>query len=591
MPVTKREIEQAYMEYKDKYGGIKEDYFALLYLSKEFKCKPDDIAHQVAFGGNDYGIDAFHVDRERKNLYLYQFKWSENHNLFKESLLRLCKDGMERIFGNPYQDQMQNQLLLQLKSTLVENQSIIERVIIHFVFDGDPEDAEKSEKLDSLREDLESKKFLIDQHFGNIRNVPLVFQFISNKSKARSSSSHIRDTHKYSVEFASPITRTTSTGEQLLIGLIKLVDLQKMYKDMGMRLFEKNIRAGLSSENPPNRSIRQSLSRIVLQNTDPHDYFVFNHNGVTISAENVEFNDGHCIFTEPRILNGAQTITSIDKFLIDNENNHVLKENNDILQSIEVMAKVVLAKNSNFIINVTICNNRQNPVEPWNLRASDHIQLDFADKFRNDLGIYYERQEKAFDALTDDDLDEMGIDQYRAIEIKRLAQTLLATQGELDKLSRLREVFENESIYFNTFKNRYISSDARKILLAYKIQFRINRIIRQINDMGPNRYFYVGRCRNLIWSLMIQSILNDSNVERICDQFGVNLGIEGEFNELLKDNASRRIRPILSDVINDDERYMQMIEDEKYSFLRSKTLYQRCMAVAEDKWGWRKKDI
>jgi len=442
-----------------------------------------------------------------------------------------------------------------------------------------------------LREDLESKKYLIDQYFGNERKVTLLFQYISNKSKARSSSSHVKTTHKYTVQFASPIVRTTTTGEQLMIGLIKLIDLRKMYKDMGMRLFEKNIRAGLSSENSPNRSIRQSLTRIVLQNADPHDYFVFNHNGVTISAENVEFMDGCCIFTEPRILNGAQTITSIDKFIVDNESNHLLVEKSDVLESIEVLAKVVLSKDSNFIVNVTICNNRQNPVEPWNLRASDIIQLDFADKFREELGIYYERQENAFDAMTDDDLEEMGIDQYRAIEIKRLAQTFLVTQGEIDKVSRLREVFENETIYYNTFKNRYITADAKIILLAYKMQFRLNRVLRQIYEMGTNKYFYIGRCKNLIWSLLIQSILNDSNVERICDQFGNNLGIEGEFNELLKDNASRRIRPIISDVINDDARYMQLIEEEKYSFLRSKSLYQRCMAVAEDRWGWKKKDF
>ena len=57
------------------------------------------MANQVAFGNHDYGLDGFYLDREAKNLFLYQFKWSENHNLFKESLDRLAKDGMNRIFG------------------------------------------------------------------------------------------------------------------------------------------------------------------------------------------------------------------------------------------------------------------------------------------------------------------------------------------------------------------------------------------------------------------------------------------------------------------------------------------------------------
>ena len=37
----------------------------------------DQLIHQVAFGNRDYGIDTYYIDREAKNLYLYQFKWSE----------------------------------------------------------------------------------------------------------------------------------------------------------------------------------------------------------------------------------------------------------------------------------------------------------------------------------------------------------------------------------------------------------------------------------------------------------------------------------------------------------------------------------
>jgi hypothetical protein len=73
---------------------------------------------------------------------------------------------MERIFGASDQDQHLNQLLQQIKSCLVENEAVIERVLIHFVFNGDPAEAERSQVLDKLREDLENKKYLIDQRFG-----------------------------------------------------------------------------------------------------------------------------------------------------------------------------------------------------------------------------------------------------------------------------------------------------------------------------------------------------------------------------------------------------------------------------------------
>src|SRR4030043_2176325 len=162
----KQELEQFYSDYKDRYGGKKEDYFALLYLTNKFKCSIDEISHNVAFGGNDFGIDAFYLDRRSKNLYLYQFKWSEEHNLFKESLDRLSSDGLQLLFGNPYYKE-KNEMLNHLKAELFECQSLIERIYIEFVFKGDADAAENAAGLQHRKEDLENKKYLIDQFFKN----------------------------------------------------------------------------------------------------------------------------------------------------------------------------------------------------------------------------------------------------------------------------------------------------------------------------------------------------------------------------------------------------------------------------------------
>ena len=164
MAITKRDqqqLDQMYTDFSGKHGGVKEDYFPILYLVKKFKVNPEDVVNQVAFGNNDYGIDAYYVDRDGRNLYLYQFKWSEDHNLFKQSLERLAKDGMERIFGNPLQDPDQNELIRQLKSEIYEHQSIIDRVYIQFVFKGDVDAADNSAGLRDRRENLENKKWLI----------------------------------------------------------------------------------------------------------------------------------------------------------------------------------------------------------------------------------------------------------------------------------------------------------------------------------------------------------------------------------------------------------------------------------------------
>lgn len=587
MSITKQDLEQAYINYSPKYGGLKEDYFAALYISKEFEYQIEDIIHQVAFGGNDYGIDAFHIDKNRHNLYLFQFKWSENHSLFKESFNRLISAGMERMFGNPLQDQMQNQLILQLKSALNENKSLIDSVLIHFVFNGDPVAAEQSAVLDSLREDLESKKYLLDKYFIH-QEVDLTFQYKSNQTRKIAAFTHTKKTHQFNIDFDQSIMTSSSEEGRLDVGFVKLMDLYDMYQEMGQRFFERNIRAGLSAEKPTNRAIRKTFKNIVLKHQYPPEVFVFKHNGVTLAAEKFVINKDKVNIIEPRLLNGAQTLTSLDKFIKENENNPALKKNDNLLQSIRVLAKIITTASNDFIVNVTICNNQQNPVEPWHLRANDKIQLELQDKFKDDLSIYYERQESAFRNLTDEDLEDSGFDSVhgKAIEIKRMAQTFLAIQGEIAKMSRLRDVFVNEKDYEKAFKKSYLQSNSNKIILAYKIQFRLNNIIKEIENKGPDKYRYINRAKNLLWALQIQGLLNDPELPNLCERFGDSLAIQADFNQYLKDMASKKVRFIISGALQDDT-YREKINDEKYEFLRQKETYNRCMAEAKERYNWK----
>lgn len=589
MRITEQELNQVFAQFAPRFGGRKEDYFALLYLSKEFGKSVEDVQSNVAFGGNDYGIDAFYIDKERRNLYLYQFKWSKDHSLFKETFKRLIEKGMEKVFGNPQQDQLQNQLILQLKSALIENRAIINSIFIHFIFNGDPLEAERSATLDDLRERLESKKFLIDQFFN--REVDLVFEYKSNETGMLAMPAHVRHTYQYRVSFRGWIPFNTPHDDRLYLGFLRLMDLYNMYKDMGIRFFERNIRSGLSPDKPPNRAIRQALKEIVLQLNTPPEVFTFNHNGVTLAAEKVEsIGPEEVLLVEPRLLNGAQTITSLHTFLRDNEGNPKLDNNKTILESIYVVAKIIASSKDFFITNVTICNNKQNPVEPWNLRANDLIQLEFQDKFAKELHIYYERQEKMFESLTDEDLEKMGIEHFKAIQIKPLAQTFLAVQGEIDKMSRLGEVFENEKLYRNTFREDYLNSDARVILLAYKIQFRLGRIINEIIAKGSRKYSFVTKARNLIWALLIQAILNDNRLHNLCERYGNSLSMEFDYNDYLKNIASKKIKHILNHAIA-DVRYQKMLKDETYSFLRTKAFYECCMEFASKRFGWQKRSF
>lgn len=588
MAITERAIDQAYSDLKNICGGVRNDYFGLLYLEQEYGLERSRAISQVAFGGNDYGIDGFHFDSAKRNLYLFQFKWTESHAQFKGAFIRLIEAGMERIFSANSQDQQTNQLLLKLKSCILENEAIIDRVMIHFVFAGDPEEAERSQVLDRLREDLENKKYLIDQRLG--RAVTLVIEFRSARTHKVGSTSHVRKTHTYPISMTSTITHDGPQGEKMTIGFIRLMDLYDMYKEMGERFFDRNIRAALPEDEAVNRSIQQSIKRIILEGKADPSIFAFNHNGVTLYAEDFGGENTKFTLTEPRLLNGAQTVTTFSRFLKLNEKNSLLETRSRELERLQVMCRIITQATPDFITNVTINNNRQNPVDPWNLHANDMIQLDIQDKFRKELGIYYERQERMFEKLSDEDLDAQDITERKAVELIKLAQTFLVSDGELDRLKHLKQVFEEDKLYSQVFNEYRLRADCRKIVLCYKVQFRLRRLIDHIIEKGASKYAYVKRARNLLWALICQAILNDPDIEEKAEEYGKTLSPEAQYTEWLSGLATTRCRFILSDLVT-EKAYAAKIADGNYGFLNTNSAYKLSMQIAYKRWRWVEKRL
>src|SRR5262249_22416762 len=227
---------------------------------------------------------------QRRNLYLFQFKYSDSYSQFKGSLQRLIDVGMERIFVSTNKDDAKNQLLLQLRSCMIENRAIIDQVCFHFVFTGDPAEADRSQVLDKLREDLENKKHLLDQFFSG-QGVTLVVEFRSAAGRVGGTVDR-RTTHAYETSFSDLIVMPGPAGELMHIGFIRLIDLHRIHIDMGRRFFERNIRYGLGEGEAVNRAISRALNAIVLDNSSASEVFSFNHNGITMFAEKLEHLNG-----------------------------------------------------------------------------------------------------------------------------------------------------------------------------------------------------------------------------------------------------------------------------------------------------------
>jgi AIPR protein len=582
--ISDRQIDQAFSDLRTLHGGVREDYYGLLYLEKEYNVPRDKALNQIAFGGNDYGIDGFHFDPERRNLYLFQFKRSDSHALFKGSYKRLIEDGLARVFTEPTKDPHKNQVLLQLRSCLHENRSIIDQVCFRFVFTGDPQEAERSTVLEMLREQLENKKYLADRFFIP-RDVGFLIEYRSTQGRVGAVRT-ARGATSFAVAMDDLVILDGPGGEKMHVGFVRLHDLDTMYSAIGRRFFDSNIRYGLGESKAVNRAIGRSLKAIVIDRAEQPSVFAFNHNGITLFAEDVQQEDSAWRLTAPRLLNGAQTVTTVKEFFEANKGNPKLDQGRPTFEQIRVLCKVITNADPKFVTHVTINNNRQNPVEPWNLHANDEIQLELQDKFRSDIGIYYERQENAFDQLSAEDLEEYGItEDAKAIQMLKLTQTFVLTDGHISRISDMRRLFEEDKLYSNVFRSARLKADSRHILLCYKVQFRLRKIINEIEQKGQNKYAFVHRGRYLLWALICQGLLNSHDLEGHADSFGTAMTLPVDYTTLLSQIATTRVRHLLSNLMALPA-YKAKAADGNYSFLRTDSAFEKCLEVAYEKWGW-----
>lgn len=583
--LSQRELDETYRRLSPTYHGLKEDYFTLLYLEKEFEYPEERGIPQVSFYGNDYGIDGYYYDgTEKRNLYLLQCKWTKDHFQFKETLERLIEKGIERVFGNLQTDQNENPMLNRLRNFVYENKNVIDQVLVRLIFNGDETDAADSTLLKDYLEDLESKKYILEEFFQ--RKVPIRTAFISNSTMQISAPQTVIAAHKYTIPTLGPLTVTRKDGTAtMMIQLTSLRTLLDMYLDFGEKLFERNIRSsyGFTQEQSMvNNKIKKSLMLTAIDGTQQPEDFTFFHNGVTMKANSVQPNDGGLALFEPRVLNGAQTITSVHEFYQDHK---AKKDLLDRLDQIKVMTKIVVSNSESFVRNVAINNNRQNPIEPWHLRATDKTQLELEERFLRQLGIYYERRENSFKNEKDAELRSRGVTQDKPIKIKPFGQTLLSLQGQVSRASSIGEAFENDKQYKEMFREKYLTADLGKFVLFYKVQTKLSKVIYSILGMGEEKYSYVTKARYLTWALLLQGLLNDSDFDEYVAEYGSDMTIQQQFGNILEKVGTTRIRPIFSETFRKKD-YNDDLRNSRFGFLRRNTTFGDCMKTAHREYRW-----
>jgi hypothetical protein len=238
MVITANQVAQAASELKPRRGGVDNDYFGLLFLEKEFKLPREEACEQIAYGGNDFGIDGYHIDRQTRNLHLLQFKFAKSPDQFVGSMQRLITAGLARVFDAKNQ-QAENAILREVRAKMYELRHLIDTVYLEFIFTGDPQKAQENEALQKLREDLQARSYLSQAYFG--RAVPIVVRFRSTVGPPPGEVPYTP--LSFDLSMSGDLAYIGPDGQTMHVGFARLRDLHTMFVTMKERFLDRNIRA------------------------------------------------------------------------------------------------------------------------------------------------------------------------------------------------------------------------------------------------------------------------------------------------------------------------------------------------------------
>lgn len=575
-------IDSAFQELQKQCGKQRDDYYGLIFMESILGLPRSEALAKVAFGGHDFGVDGFHFDDEQGAFRIFQFKNSASSKLFVDSLKQLERKGVPALFGDLEETPDFQPIVNLARKDIGRFQRSINQVCIDFVFRGDPSEAEQSALISDLKARLVDKNWMLDKYFGE--HVPLLVRFLPFDGISPRLS--VKD--YFLVRLDNVIEIPGPGNLKMHVGYVPLVDLYGISSVLGRKFLERNIRYALPPEGHVNRSLSDTFASIALKQSEEPSLFAFHHNGVTLSAGKIEKKEKGMVLYGPRLLNGAQTIHTFKDFWERNAPALRSAESDERIGAMKVLCRIVVEGSPEEITDITVSNNRQNPVHAWQLHANDPIQLELEDWFRNE-GFPYQRQDRAFAKVSAEEWQAMAIDyrETKAIEMVRLAQVFLTVEGDLSKRSKIREVFENKADYERVFSKERLNADPRRVILCYKAHFRLGRLADEIAEKGPTKYAFVNRTKEIIGGLVCQGMLNDPKIEDLCDSFGHDLTVQIDFTNRLRELASTRVRFLLNDLIEDAE-YADRIADGNFNFMRSNEAFEKAMRKAKSRWGWKK---
>ncbi len=493
-----REIESI----KEKNPKLSDDNAFVYWFLSAYLLDSDDpelIKGCILGAKGDINIDAFHIDKENKKIFLIQTKYKDSGAIEKRNDIISFLDLEGQLYT---MDRFKNLL------------------------------TNANEKIRNALTDIYNKL--------NKQNYDLVFLYASTAKIAkdlkveminRPQSAHVLlfDTkalgglfNDYLEGAAPPIPyiELSINDKQLIMNynpdtnisnylfFVKTSSIKEIFEKNGIKLFSRNIR-GFLGETTINKKIQHTLKN------EP-EYFEYLNNGITLVCDSAKsyISGGQNVIRidNPQIINGQQTTRCITDEPSDIATVLVRvvaipKESEDDILSFSDMVNKIVAS-----------TNYQNAIKPSDLRCNDKEQIRIEKEFRK-YGYHYVRKRMA---KTEEKKYFSENFRFR-VDRHNLVRAIAAVMYNPYRIRRgVEHLYEEDSTYQKIFSNRPGKE--------YLMFFWLHRLIQK--ESNAERSYSIWYVMNHIYNLTKDLLKNKQNRDAfiyICER-----QLRFEYNEILK---------------------------------------------------------
>lgn len=460
-----------------------ENIIATIHLMNTHGMDLNSAMDQSSRSGNDHGVDAWFYDDKVNELLIYQSKLTESRPGTVRGLgdLDYARQWLEEVLINGAVTSIpDNHCLFNLYTTLPKKKEVIRKISFLLLSPFEKNEIEDMSEYDEFTKGLITSK--LNDFIRQVR---------SGKLGAGVEQYNLESGLPEKIK-TYPITKIPSArialrkNAYLDLAYISLYSLVELYRQRGNVLFDKNVRLSLINVKEAKdrlvHPLEETLGKITKGELSPN-IFPFYHIGITIAASSSIDEDSNLMSLEaPSIINGCQTITIAHEFLKPLE-----KSKNDEaierFKQIKVVAKVVVGVSNEELKEITNANNRQNPIENWQLFSNEPIHIEIEQTLK-DCGIFYERQRGKFDSVmkTADNAKYYPSTHGTFIKIMDLAQVIALARNSMQMAAKPGDIFLNKQNHDQVFDAK-ISKYTRDMIFCTNLQKCIKRGLNNYLDL------------------------------------------------------------------------------------------------------------